>query len=81
MTSKLMQSFFAKDVKHALFQMDPSKSPDEDGINRTLICLIPKIDAPSKPSNFMPISLCNVLYKIITKVMTNRLGGFGDDHF
>jgi hypothetical protein len=42
-------------------------------INSTFIALIPKVKNPSKVSYNIPISLCNVLYKLIAKVLTNRL--------
>jgi ribonuclease HI len=42
-------------------------------VNFIDICLIPKIDRPEFVSQFRPISLCNVSYKIITKIMVNRL--------
>ena len=42
-------------------------------INNTNIVLIPKVKQPEKMSNFRSISLCNVIYKIISKVLTNRL--------
>ena len=42
-------------------------------INSTFIALIPKIKDPKKVSDFRPISLCNVVYKLIAKVLVNRL--------
>jgi len=42
-------------------------------INHTLIALIPKIDQPNSAAHFHPISLCNSLYKIIAKILVNRM--------
>ncbi|XP_019099765.1 PREDICTED: uncharacterized protein LOC109132546 [Camelina sativa] len=43
------------------------------GINHTNICLIPKITEPTSLTEYIPIALCNVLYKIISKCLVNRL--------
>jgi len=42
-------------------------------INTTFITLIPKVDSPQKLSDFRPISLVGCLYKILAKVLANRL--------
>ena len=42
-------------------------------LNATFIALVPKEDQPSKPDKFRPISLCNVIYKFISKIIANRL--------
>nr|GME00746.1 splicing factor 3B subunit 2 [Ipomoea batatas] len=75
--SNFNTQFTIEEVKTALFDMDPLKAPGpdglEEGMNDTLVALIPKISCPTSANNFRPISLCNVIYKIITKALTNRI--------
>jgi hypothetical protein len=44
-----------------------------DGVNETTIVLIPKVDEPETLAEFRPISLCNVIYKVVSKCLVNRL--------
>ncbi|CAA7042518.1 unnamed protein product [Microthlaspi erraticum] len=41
--------------------------------NDALVVLIPKVSSPEKLQQLRPISLCNVLFKIITKTIVGRL--------
>jgi hypothetical protein len=41
--------------------------------NATFLSLIPKEHGACSPGKFRSISLCNVVLKIITKVMANRM--------
>ena len=94
-----------KELKHALFQMQPDKSLRSDGFNPTFyhyfshvygeyvfkairlwlehgffptnfketnICLIHKCENPEAMKDLRPISLSNVLYKMILKLLMNR---------
>ncbi|XP_042988698.1 uncharacterized protein LOC122316231 [Carya illinoinensis] len=92
MNVELLKDFTSEEVKAALNQMHPTKSPGPDGnevtsavlqalitstipssLNLTFITLISKKCKPKMISKFRPISLCNVVYKLISKVLANRL--------
>jgi hypothetical protein len=42
-------------------------------LHKTLISLIPKCQGPETFNQFRPISLCNTVYKIVTKIIMSRL--------
>ncbi|XP_028104122.1 uncharacterized protein LOC114303175 [Camellia sinensis] len=42
-------------------------------VNETLIVLVPKVDSPETITQFRPIRLCDVTYKIITKIIVGRI--------
>ena len=54
---------------HGLFAGDSLP----DGINHTHLRLIPKMTNARKVSDYRPIALCNVQYKIYSKLLTRRL--------
>jgi len=109
MNEFLVKEITEEEVKRALFSLNPTKAPGQDGmtalffqrfweiikgdlinmvknffssgifdekLNETNICLISKVERPREMSGFRPISLCNVSYKIISKILSLRLKKF-----
>ena len=65
-------SVFQTDVTCAIMSFfEGTKLPA--GINHTHISLVPKSATASVIQDYRPIACCNVLYKIIAKVLSNRL--------
>lgn len=48
-------------------------------VNHGLISLIPKVEQPSTIGHFRPITCCNVVYKIISKLLANRINEVLDE--
>jgi hypothetical protein len=61
-----------KDVSRAVLDIVEGKESAET-INETILVLIPKVKNPTLLLQFRPISLCNIFYKIASKVLANRL--------
>ncbi|KAK6146582.1 hypothetical protein DH2020_020451 [Rehmannia glutinosa] len=112
MNTQMTQPYSANEVRKALKEMHPFKSPGPDGMspvfyqkfwhivgndvtntvlnflnnldishisNFTHIVLIPKLKKADILTQFRPISLCNVVYKLASKCIANRIQYFLPD--
>lgn len=43
------------------------------GVNSTILALVPKKTDSLEMRDFRPIAYCNVLYKVVSKILANRL--------
>lgn len=64
----LIGELVKKEVKHIFTSLTMPKY-----LNRTLITLIPKGSNPESLSNYQLISLCNNVYKVVTKLIVARI--------
>ncbi|KAK4380990.1 putative ribonuclease H protein [Sesamum angolense] len=71
----LVQSVTREEIKDAFFDIAEDKAPGRllRQVHTTILALIPKVRVPSMVSDFRPISCYNVLYKVVTKIIVQRL--------
>eukprot|EP00253_Pinus_taeda_P009137 PITA_09137 len=81
----LCRKISMEETEEAIRSMPNDKAPGTDvedsrwsgtilkSLNSTFLALIPKTEEAKTPDKFRPIALCNVIYKIISKVIASRL--------
>lgn len=69
---KACWNVFKQDILEVVEDSRRSKSILK-ALNNFFISMIPKQDSALIPDKFRPIALCNVIYKIISKILANRL--------
>lgn len=77
-TVEFFQHFFefmGEDILRAV-EESRSKAIFPKKLNETFIALIPKLDRPEGFTDYWPISLCNALYKLVSKIIACRIKPF-----
>jgi hypothetical protein len=75
--TKIWRTVGDKVQEEALGVINGGEIPE--GWNDATVVLIPKVKDPQRLKDLRPISLCNMLYKIISNVLANRLKVFLHD--
>ncbi|KHN06886.1 Transposon TX1 putative 149 kDa protein, partial [Glycine soja] len=70
---RLTARFQEEEVKNAIWDCGSDKCPGPDGGNASFIALIPKVADPQILNDYRPISLIGCMYKIVAKVLANRM--------
>ncbi|KAJ0941167.1 putative RNA-directed DNA polymerase [Helianthus annuus] len=74
-TTRFLRKFWAKLKPFVMSLMEDfyTRAEINAGSNPSFIVLLPKVEDPTELGDFRPISLIGLLYKIIAKVLANRL--------
>jgi hypothetical protein len=77
-TTEFFLHFFELVGEDLLAMVEESRSLGSivGGLNSTFLTLIPKANNPTTFEDFHPISLCNLCYKLISKIIANRIKPF-----
>lgn len=68
-----------EDVSSSVIRFLEGAEKLPSGMADTLLVLIPKTDKLESIKQFCPITLCNVMFKMVTKVIVNRLKELTED--
>jgi hypothetical protein len=77
-TTEFFISFFDLVGEDLLKMVEDSRRNGKlcGGLNSTFLALIPKVNKPKSFDDYRPISLCNLIYKVISKILANRIKPF-----